>query len=172
MFLKQIFLGIVGVSFGMFAAGGVFTVLISVGLIPRFAGKMHVSRKVFLFEEAVVCGTLFGDFFSVFDRYGHIGDLVIKNQVFGKGNTEAVWHVLGLAVLMVFGLFFSIWFPMRATNALMVSVRTAYHLGPPRRALVHRFKTLLYTVLLILTIALTLALMRIRRTVYSSVLKR
>ena len=39
MFLKQIFLGIVGVSFGMFAAGGVFTVLISVGLIPRFAGK-------------------------------------------------------------------------------------------------------------------------------------
>ena len=105
MFLKQIFLGIVGVSFGMFAAGGVFTVLISVGLIPRFAGKMHVSRKVFLFEEAVVCGTLFGVFFSVFDRYGHIGDLVIKNQVFGKGNTEAVWHVLGLAVLMVFGLF-------------------------------------------------------------------
>lgn len=33
--------------------------------------------------------------------------------------------------LMVFGLFFSIWFPMRATNALMVSVRTAYRLGPP-----------------------------------------
>ena len=53
-FLKQIFLGIVGTSFGMFAAGGVFTVLISVGLIPRFAGKMHVSKKVFLFEEAVV----------------------------------------------------------------------------------------------------------------------
>ena len=34
--------------------------------------------------------------------------------------------------LLVFGLFFSIWFPMRATNALMVSVRTAYHLGPPQ----------------------------------------
>ncbi len=104
MFLRQIFLGIVGMSFGMFAAGGVFTVLISVGLIPRFAGKMHVSRKVFLFEEAVVCGTLFGDFFSVFDRYGHIGKLVIENQVFG-GNTEAAWRVLGMVVLMIFGLF-------------------------------------------------------------------
>lgn len=104
MFLRQIFLGIVGMSFGMFAAGGVFTVLISVGLIPRFAGKMHVSRKVFLFEEAVVCGTLFGDFFSVFDRYGHIGRLVIENQVFG-GNTEAAWRVLGMVVLMIFGLF-------------------------------------------------------------------
>jgi len=63
--------------------------------------------------------------------------------------------------LMVFGLFFSIWFPMRATNALMVSVRTAYHLGPPRRAVIHRLKTLLYTVVLILAIALTLALMTV-----------
>ena len=63
--------------------------------------------------------------------------------------------------LMVFGLFFSIWFPMRATNALMVSVRTAYHLGPPRRAVIHRLKTLLYTVVLISAIALTLVLMTV-----------
>ena len=105
MFLRQIFLGIVGMSFGVFAAGGVFTVLISVGLIPRFAGKMHVSRKVFLFEEAVVCGTLFGDFFSVFDKYGYIGDWIIENRVFGSGNTEAVWQVLGGTLLVAFGLF-------------------------------------------------------------------
>lgn len=63
--------------------------------------------------------------------------------------------------LMLFGLFFSIWFPMRATNALMVSVRTAYHLGPPRRAVVHQLKTLLYTVVLILAIAFTLTLMTV-----------
>ena len=63
--------------------------------------------------------------------------------------------------LLLFGLFFSIYFPMRATNALMRSVRTAYHLGPPRRAVVHRLKTLLYTVMLILTIALTLTLMTV-----------
>ncbi len=63
--------------------------------------------------------------------------------------------------LLVFGLFFSIWFPMRATNALMVSVRTAYHLGPPKRAVVHRMKTLLYTVVLISAITLTLVLMTV-----------
>ena len=43
--------------------------------------------------------------------------------------------------LLVFGLVFSIYFPMRATNALMRSVRTAYHLGPPRNPLLHRLKT-------------------------------
>ena len=36
--------------------------------------------------------------------------------------------------LLLFGLFFSLYFPMRATNALMRAVRTAYHLGPPRGA--------------------------------------
>lgn len=105
MFLRQLFLGIVGTSFGVFTAGGVFTVLISVGLIPRFAGKMHVSRKVFLFEEAVVLGTLAGDFFSVFERYGRIGDFVLRNQLFGTERTETVWHVAGTAVVVVFGLF-------------------------------------------------------------------
>ena len=63
--------------------------------------------------------------------------------------------------LLLFGLFFSIYFPMRATNALMRSVRTAYHLGPPRNSVVHVLKTLLYTVMLILTIALTLVLMTV-----------
>jgi len=63
--------------------------------------------------------------------------------------------------LLVFGLFFSIYFPMRATNALMRSVRTAYHLGPPRNPAVHMLKTLLYTVMLIVTIALTLVLMTV-----------
>ncbi len=60
--------------------------------------------------------------------------------------------------LLVFGLCFSIYFPMRATNSLMRSVRTAYHLGPPRGAALHVLKTLLYTVVLIISIALTLTL--------------
>lgn len=63
--------------------------------------------------------------------------------------------------LLLFGLFFSLYFPMRATNALMRSVRTAYHLGPPRRAVAHQLKSLLYTVLLIVAIAVTLTLMTV-----------
>ncbi len=98
MFLKHIFLGIIGLSFGMFAAGGVFTVLISVGLIPRFAGKM-------LFEEAVVLGTLLGDFISVFERSGRLGDFILKNELFGSGRTEVVWHAAGTVIIVAFGLF-------------------------------------------------------------------
>lgn len=63
--------------------------------------------------------------------------------------------------LMLFGLFFSIYFPMRATNSLMRAVRTAYHLGPPQNLIKQFLKTLLYTILLIAVIALTLTLMTV-----------
>ncbi|NLL77419.1 MAG: hypothetical protein GX235_09270 [Clostridiales bacterium] len=104
MFLKQLSLAIMGFSFGVFAAGGVFTVLISVGLIPRFAGKMHVSKKVFLFEEAVIIGTIMGSFLSIFDRYGRFGDFIINNKIFGEDNTESVWHIIGTLILIIYGL--------------------------------------------------------------------
>ena len=48
---------------------------------------------------------------------------------------------------------------MRATNSLMAAVRTAYHLGPPKGFITQWIKVLLYTVTLIVTIALTLSLM-------------
>ena len=63
--------------------------------------------------------------------------------------------------LLLFGLLFSVYFPMRAANALMHSVRTAYHLGPPPNAVIHWLKTFLYTVFLIAAIALTLTLMTV-----------
>jgi len=63
--------------------------------------------------------------------------------------------------LLLFGLVFSVWFPMRVTNTLMRAVRTAYHLGPPRRAVVHVLKSLAYTVLFFSAIALTLTVLTV-----------
>lgn len=69
---KEILLAVMGASYGMLAAAGVFTVLVAVGLIPRFAGKTHTAGKVILFEEMVIFGTVVGSFFSIFERYGQI----------------------------------------------------------------------------------------------------
>lgn len=63
--------------------------------------------------------------------------------------------------LLVFGLFFSLYFPMRATNTLMRAVRTAYHLGPPKAPVRQMLKTLIYTVLLIGTITAVLVLLTV-----------
>lgn len=63
--------------------------------------------------------------------------------------------------MLAFGLVFSVWFPLRASNSLLQAVRTAYHLGRPRRVLRHWGKTLLYTGLLMSTIILTVILMSV-----------
>lgn len=90
MFLKQILLAVCGLSFGLLASAGVFTVLVSVGLIPRFAGKLHIAKKIFNLEEAVVFGTLIGGFFSVFGDICHLGRYVLSHEIFGV-KTVAIW---------------------------------------------------------------------------------
>lgn len=105
MFIKQLLLGVIGVSSGLIVSAGVFTVLISVGLIPRFAGKMHVARKIFLLEEMVVCGTLAGGFFSIFSEWGKVGEFVREHALLGSNATEGVWNLIGTVFLIVFGIF-------------------------------------------------------------------
>ncbi len=104
MFLRQLLLALVGVSAGLIVSAGVFTVLISVGLIPRFAGKMHVAHKVFVLEEAVILGTLTGSFFSVYSECGKVGAYVRLHDIFGSA-TEGVWNLTGSLIQIVFGLF-------------------------------------------------------------------
>lgn len=71
--MRTIFLIVFGASYGLLAAAGVFTVLVAVGLVPRFAGKTHTGKKVVLYEEMVIFGTLVGCVLSVFARYCQIG---------------------------------------------------------------------------------------------------
>ncbi len=67
--------------------------------------------------------------------------------------------------LMTFSLIFSVWFPMRAANALLLSVRKAYGMGRPTQFLRHQVKVFLYTICLILTIFLSLVLVTVGRSV-------
>ncbi len=105
MFLKQLLLAVIGVSAGLIVSAGVFTVLISVGLIPRFAGKMHVAHKVFVLEESVIWGTLVGSFLSVYSEWGQLGYYVRLHEIFGAAATEGVWNLVGTLIQIVFGLF-------------------------------------------------------------------
>lgn len=63
--------------------------------------------------------------------------------------------------MLWFSLVFSIYFPMRAANCLMRAVRRAYHLPRPSGQITYTLKVLLYTVFLLVTIALTLGLMTV-----------
>lgn len=104
MIWQQILLGIVGMSAGILVSAGVFTVLLAVGLVPRFAGKTHTGKKIFLYEEMVVLGTLAGDFFSVFIDYGYLGEWVRREQPLGEA-TVIIWRAAAMTLVAFFGLF-------------------------------------------------------------------
>lgn len=103
MWIKQLLMGAVGLSGGLLASAGVFTVLLAVGLVPRFAGKTHTNRKVFLYEEMVVIGTLFGGFLSLYEDSAHIGKWVLDN--FNGELIGQIWFCLSRIFVIGFGFF-------------------------------------------------------------------
>lgn len=98
--LKIFLLALFGASFGLLASAGVFTVLVAVGLIPRFAGKSHTAGQLILYEEMVILGTVAGGLVSVFERYCHFGDWFVS-----MGFSQAAVRTAGTVFLLFFGLF-------------------------------------------------------------------
>lgn len=97
---KSVFLGIVGLASGLGVSGGVFTTLIAVGLIPRFAGKTHTAKHIFLYEEMVVCGTLFGGLVSVFFPF-----LKIREWVERLKPLQMIYPYISVGFLCIYGVF-------------------------------------------------------------------
>lgn len=101
---RLILLCVAGTGGGILVSAGVFTVLLAVGLVPRFAGKTHTGRHIFLYEEMVVTGTLTGNFFSVFETFGGVESRIRQLALFGE-KTGAVWNGAALLLTAAFGLF-------------------------------------------------------------------
>lgn len=96
-----IFLAVVGASYGLLAAAGVFTVLVAVGLVPRFAGKTHTAGKVLLYEEMVIFGTIAGSMLSIFPEYCQFGAWWQQHVP----DFQGLWLQAGIFWQAMFGLF-------------------------------------------------------------------
>lgn len=66
MWIKEIFLGFIGLTSGFAVSAGVFAFIVTLGVVPRFAGKTHTSNKVMTYENAIFLGGMFGNLMSIF----------------------------------------------------------------------------------------------------------
>ena len=80
---KYLLLAFVGLSFGALASSGVFTVLVAVGLVPRFAGKTHTSRYVLVYDETLTWSEIEHGAFS-----SQMGDYIPHYSIVTKFITE------------------------------------------------------------------------------------
>ena len=59
--------------FGALASAGVFTVLSSISLVPRFAGKTRTAGEIRLYENMIILGTIWGGITSLTENPFQIG---------------------------------------------------------------------------------------------------
>lgn len=99
--ISRIVVGILALDAGILVSGGVFSVLLAVGLIPRFAGKTQTAGHIWLYENMVVLGTIVGCLLSVFEPFVQIGAWAVIHPGFWYDVLETVTWLL----LLLYGLF-------------------------------------------------------------------
>lgn len=86
-------------GFGLLSSGGVFTVFVTVGIVPRFADKTHTANKIMWYENCIVSGAVLGCVFSVFPDF--FSRMIEKAAVVNGGS----WEIWSQWILAVFGIF-------------------------------------------------------------------
>ncbi len=66
MWIKQIFLAFIGLASGAAIAAGVFSFIISVGVVPRIIGKSRTAADIIAYENTVILGGTVGNIVSLF----------------------------------------------------------------------------------------------------------
>ena len=66
MWIKQIFLAFIGLASGAAIAAGVFSFIISVGVVPRIIGKSRTAADIIAYENTVILGGTVGSMVSLF----------------------------------------------------------------------------------------------------------
>ncbi len=85
MFLKQIFLAVVGIGAGTIVAGGVYALITSAGLMARLTGKTHTAKYAQVYETCVALGGTFGNLWSLYHFRVPLGTgfLAVSGLAFG-----------------------------------------------------------------------------------------
>ncbi len=88
--MTEVVMGLLGATCGLMISGGVFTALLALGLVPRFAGKSHTANHILTYETAVVSGCVMGGVVSVFPVWEYLGNSLYRIKFFDT----TVWAVI------------------------------------------------------------------------------
>ena len=87
MWGKQLLLALIGLSAGVTVAGGLFSFVVSLGVVSDFADRTHTGKHILLYEMSVAFGGIIGNILSVYE----------------------ITIPVGVGGLMLFGIFVGCW---------------------------------------------------------------
>ena len=91
MWIKQILLGVLGLSSGFAVAGGMFAFLIALGVVSRFAGKTHTAKYILYYEDAAAIGGILGNLVSVYGFSVPVGMVGVVSFGLFSGIFTGAW---------------------------------------------------------------------------------
>ncbi len=105
MWAREILLGIIGLSSGAIVAGGLFSFIVSLGVISDFADRTHTGSKVMLYETAIMLGGVLGNLFWIYEvQFANQIWLIVLFGLF-SGVFVGAWSMALAEVLNVFPIF-------------------------------------------------------------------
>lgn len=66
MWGKQIFLAVLGLSFGMGTAAGLFAFIIGLGVVSDFADRTHTGKYILWYEDCLMAGGVLGNLLWIY----------------------------------------------------------------------------------------------------------
>lgn len=126
---KQILLGILGLSSGIIIAGGLFALIVELGVIADFADRTHTAKKILLYEDCAAVGGIAGNLLSVF--HPQMGYFTILLPFFGllAGIFVGCWSMALAEVLNVFPIFIRRLKLIRYASAFIISMALGRGIG-------------------------------------------
>lgn len=67
MLIKQLFCGFIGLCSGLVVSGGIFAFIVSIGLVPRLAGKTHTGKHMKIYETFIAYGGILGNIYFIYN---------------------------------------------------------------------------------------------------------
>lgn len=99
--MQEIEMGMLGLCCGLMVSGGVFTALLALGLVPRFAGKTHTADRILTYESAVVSGCIIGGLTGVLQIKDYLNSYLYKISFFQNN----LWEILANGLMSAGGFF-------------------------------------------------------------------
>jgi len=76
-FCLHCILALIGFASGTVIAGGVFAIIVTLGIVPRMAQKTGTIKFIPLYEDAIIIGGIFGTTTMFIDYYLPIGRVLV-----------------------------------------------------------------------------------------------
>lgn len=103
--MEHLLLTVLGFSSGFIVAGGVVALMVGLGIIIRFIGISRTAKHVWLYENAIVLGTVLGTILTVFHVRFPIGVWFVVIGGLFTGIFVGGWILALAEVINVFPVF-------------------------------------------------------------------